>query len=327
MLVLVSVTSCRPAPIRLGRLPQRPAVPPAAAVVNPHRCDQRVAILGDSRIAEQATVIPRTSDAVVARVLGVPGQRRADGTRDHVEIYAAPGTVHAQHADAMRAFVARCSVGERPLVIDLLGTNYLYEWAGRMDDPAIWADIRAEVDGFYAAEAPRALVVLEELHLDTTKVSGTDRTLVEAFRDGYNDRVLRPLAAFRPGRYLYVPAPLAVAGGSITFRDVLHPTSAPLLAFYEGGLSVADRDAARTLDGTASAAIARADSACAVLSLPAFARDVNGQTRMLIAQLAATAPSRNPRVAAWLRARASAPFRLSLAPVTESCGAELAAAP
>lgn len=272
-------------------------------------------ILGDSRIEEQATAIPATSDALVARLLGIPGVPVSGGGRDHAEIIAIAGTVHQEHAPGLRAFVADCSAKERPLVIDLLGTNYLGGWIERRDDPEIWSLIAAELDRFYSAEAPHALVALEELYLDATKVSGDDRATVEEFVAGYNTNVLRALAAAHPDRYLFIPRPAGFDAGRFAFEDVLHPT----------GSAIEDLEpaAAQAFDAAAVAAIGQGNSACAVFSLPGFAIGVNSQTRIFMAQLAAVSPNQHPAVAAWLRAAAAPPYRLSLARTTDTCPAEL----
>ncbi|WP_426571299.1 hypothetical protein [Aquihabitans sp. McL0605] len=290
---------------------------------NAHGCDRQVVLLGDSRNTEQATVIPETANELIGRILGNEGVVGKGDRRQYVKILAAPGTVHRSHAKGLKAFTATCSAKERPLVIDTMGTNYSYAYATATDDAEFWSDLRTELTGFYRTNAPNAVVALEELFFDLTKVPADKRASTQRFVDGYNQQVLKKVAAQDEGHFLFVPKPAEMAEGKFAFRDDMHPTSSSLLAFYEGGVTLADPAGARAFDRASLSLIERGGSACALLDDLGYSKDANSQSRILMAELALLNPNHNPAVATWLDAAAEGPYRLSFRKDTDDCRSQL----
>jgi hypothetical protein len=264
-----------------------------AAPASSHQCDRVAYALGDSRRTLEHEVLPKTTDLVWARQLGIVGERHGR-TTTHVRYLAEPGVVHARFAEDLAGLMAACSKGERPLVFDFMGTNYGVQTPERIGDPTFYRDVEQTIRDFYADNAPNALVVLAELTLNRTMGDAAYQAGVTGYLDGYNG-ALRDLAATDPQHFFFLPAP-AIYDGAVTWRDGAHETSvAPMATYLAGGDSGA-------LDRAGVAMITGAhNDTCALLQDDRFASGDYSEGTTLGAYLQDF--RRSPIAQRWLAAK------------------------
>jgi hypothetical protein len=286
----------------------RPPRPPAASAVNRHRCDRVAYVVGDSRRTLEHEVLPRTTDRVWARRLGISGGAAVDAMA-HVRYLAEPGVVHERFGADLSALMATCSAAEHPLIFDFMGTNYGVQHPERATDPAFFREIRGTIAAFYADHAPKARVVLAELTFDRTSGDAATRAGIAGYLRSYN-AVLRDLARSQPARFFFLPAP-AIYDGQVSWRDAAHESAELALAEHLGTTEPG------ALDAAGLAVIDRAGTTCALANDDRFGLRRYSEGVTLGAYLERFHDSWAAR--AWLRAWVPPNARIPLARHTDRC--------
>lgn len=280
----------------------------AASAVNRHRCDRVAYVVGDSRRTLEHEVLPRSTDRIWARRLGIGGGTTTDAMA-HVRYLAEPGVVHERFTAELTALMARCTVGERPLIFDFMGTNYGVAHPERAADPAFFREIRQAIADFYATAAPKARVVLAELTFDRAAGDAATRAGIAGYLRSYNT-MLRDLARSDPARFFFLSAP-AIYDGRVSWRDAAHETADLALADHLAGSTTG------ALDAAAIAVIDRGRSTCALLNDDRFGLRRYSEGATLGAYLQRFHDSWSAR--AWLRAWVPPSARISLSPTIDRC--------
>lgn len=285
--------------------------------VDPHKCDQEVALLGDSRHRREGDVIPETSNQIFGRTFGNIGETLADGSKQYVEYFAKDGTVHEQHAAEIKAFAAKCSAKERPIILDFMGANYAIDYFSKpadMTSEQYQQYLVLKLKDFYTKNTPNAKVVFNEFFFGMNKVEPNMVDSAIDFTAMYN-RALQELAKTYPAEFFFQAKPKEVEDGKISFVDAFHPTSQ--------AISDLSLEQAKQLDDELLQQILDAGSSCAILGRPDFSSASAGEMRFLFASLRDLNPKTNSKLLAFLKKDVPTAYQFTLSGKQENCTALL----